>query len=115
MDVTQFHFAEDGERLIARPHGRMDADAGDEFATADEQSAEAASKSVTIDLAELDFVSLGAVRAILRLARTLKASDRDLGFAHGSAALRETLHQAGFDHLFAFTPPFNSHHRGTSG
>lgn len=112
----QVQFLEEAERLIARSQGRMDAADGTDFAAAVEQRLHAGTKSVTIDLAELDFVDLGGVRALLRLARSLKGSERSLEFAHGGDAVREALHQAGFDHLFAFTPPFNSHHhRGTPG
>jgi anti-anti-sigma factor len=102
-------FLEEGERLIARPYGRMEAADGSEFGAAVEQRVKPKTKSVTIDLEELDFVSLGGVRAILRLARSLKGAQKSLDFVHGGEAVRETFKQAGFDELFAFTPPFHSH------
>ena len=102
-------FFEEGERLIARPRGRMDEAGGAEFGSAVQQRLHAGAKSVTVDLAELDFVSLGGVRSILRLARSLKGAEKDLDFVHGGEAVRECLRQAGFDELFAFTPPYHSH------
>lgn len=102
-------FVEEGERLIARLQGRMEAGDGSEFASAVEQRLQAGARSVTIDLAELDFVSLGAIRAMLRLARSLKGGHRDLDFVGGSDAVREALHQAGMNHFFEFTPPYHSH------
>ncbi len=102
-------FLDEGERLIARPHGRMEATDGSDFAAAVQQRLQAGTKAVTVDLDELDFVSLGGVRAILRLARSLKAARKRLDFIHGGEAVREALKQAGFDELFAFTPPFHSH------
>ena len=102
-------FLEEGERLIARPQGRMEAAGAVEFGSAVEQRLQPGTRSVTIDLAELDFVSLGGVRAILRLARSLKGAQKRLDFIHGGEAVRESLKQAGFDELFAFTPPFHSH------
>ena len=106
-------FLDEGERLIARPSGRMDADEGAAFAAAVEQRLQPGTKSVTIDLDRLDVLSLGAVRAILQLGRTLKGSQRTLDFAEGGAGVREALHQAGLNSFFAFTPPYEPH-RGTS-
>ena len=51
-------------------------------------------------------------RAILRLARSLRVSRRDLEFLHGSDVVRESLHQAGMNAFFPFTPPYHAH-RGT--
>lgn len=105
-------FAEKGESLIARPQGRMEAADGDDFASALEQRLGANTKSVTIDLAKLNFINFGAIRAILRLARSLKGGKRDLDFLGGGIVVREALAQAGFDDFFTFTPPFVSN-RGT--
>ena len=104
----QIQFLEEGERLIARPQGRMEAADGRNFASAVEQRLHAGTKSVTIDLEELDFVNFGGIRAILRLARSLKGGQRNLDFVRGSEALREALDQAGLDDFFPFTPPYNS-------
>ena len=65
-------------------------------------------KSVTIDLDELDFVNFGGIRAILRLARSLKGDQRGLDFVRGGEAVREALDQAGLDDFFPFTPPYTS-------
>ena len=105
----QVQFQEEGERLVARPQGRMEAAAGADFASAVEQRLGDGTKTVTIDLEGLDFVDLGGVRDILRLARSLKSNRRDLDFVHGGDVVREALKQAGFDELFPFTPPFHSH------
>ena len=104
---------DEGGRLVARPEGRLDAADGDDLASAVQQRLTAITKSVTIDLAEVDQVSLAGVRSVLRLARSLKSDRRSLDFVHGHDAVREALKQAGFDELFPFTPPFHSHsHRG---
>ena len=105
-------FVEEGESLIARPQGRMEAADGDELAAALEQRLGAKTKSVTIDLAKLSFINFGAIRAILRLARSLKGGKRDLNFLGGGLDVREALDQSGFDDFFTFTPPFAST-RGT--
>lgn len=112
----QVEFLDEGERLIARPQGRMEAADGIDFAAAVEQQLHPRTKSVTIDLAELDFVNLGAIRAILRLARSLKGGERDLEFVHGGEAVRHALEQAGLHDFFPFTPalhPHRGHHDGT--
>lgn len=101
-------FEVEGERLIARPQGRMDAADGDDFAAALEQGLQAATKSVTIDLDALKFVNFGGIRALLRLARSLKDGGRALDFVKGCEAVRDALDQAGFDDFFAFTPPYNA-------
>lgn len=109
----QVEFREEGQRLIARPQGRMEAVDGDAFAAAVEQRLGPQSSSVTIDLAELGFINFGGIRAILRLARTLKGSHKDLDFTGGDEAVRDALDQAGLDDFFPFTPPYISS-RGTN-
>ena len=114
--TMQVEFLEEGERLIARPEGRMEAADGIHFAAAVEQRLDAGTTSVTIDLEALDFVDFGGVRAILRLARSLKGGHRNLDFVGGGHAVREALDQAGFHDFFPFTPPFHStrgHHDET--
>jgi anti-anti-sigma regulatory factor len=111
--VMQVQFLEEGERLVARPQGRMEAADGTGFAAAVQERLHAHLKFLTIDLEELDFVNLGGVRALLRLARSLKADQRELDFARGGHAVREALHHAGLNDLFTFSPPYHSH-RGLS-
>lgn len=110
----QLQFVEEGERLIAAPQGRIEADDGADLALAVQQRLQPGTRSVTIDLGQLEFISLGGIRGLLQLARSLKGTDRSLDFAHGSIAVREALHHAGIDHFFAFTPPYihnGGHHR----
>jgi anti-anti-sigma factor len=108
----QVEFLDEGERLTARPQGRMEAADGTSFASAVEKRLQAGTKSVTIDLEQLDFINFGGIRAILRLARSLKVGQRNLDFVRGGAAVREHLDQAGLDDFFPFTPPYSSN-RGT--
>ncbi len=108
ITLMQVEFLEAGERLVARPRGRMEASDGDDFASAVEQRLRAENKSVTINLEHLDFVSFGGIRAILRLARVLKGGQRNLDFARGGEAVRQALDQAGLDDFFPFTPPYVS-------
>ena len=105
-------FLEKGENLVARPEGRMEAADGDDFAAAVEQRLKPKTKSVTIDLEKLSFVNFGGIRAILRLARSLKGANRKLDFVGGAHVVREALDQAGLDDFFPFTPPYISN-RGT--
>ena len=104
----QIQFSDQGERLIARPEGRLEAADGDAFVAAVEDRLQAGTRSVTIDLDRLEFINFGGVRAMLRLARSLRRGDRSLDFAHGGEAVREMLDQAGLDDIFPFTPPYSS-------
>jgi anti-anti-sigma factor len=106
--IMQVRFLEEGERLVARPQGRMEAADGTDFAAAVEQRLQPKTRSVTIDLHDLQIVDFGGIRAILRLARSLKRGTRDLDFVRGSEAVREALDQAGLDDFFPFTPPYIS-------
>ena len=106
--VMQVEFLEEGESLTARPRGRMEAADGIDFASAVQQRLHAGTKSVTIDLEDLDFINFGGIRAILRLARSLKVRQRNLDFLRGGSAVREALDQAGLDDFFPFTPPYIS-------
>ena len=108
----QVQFLEQGERLVARPQGRMDAADGADFAAAVKQHLRPATKSLTIDLEELDAVSFGGIRAMLRLARSLKDDKKALDFLGGNGPVRDMLDQAGLDDFFPFTPPYISN-RGT--
>ena len=108
----QVEFSEEEQRLIARPQGRMEAADGNDFAVAVEQRIRPEIKSLTIDLDTLEFISFGGIRAMLRLARSLKGERKELDFAHGNKAVRDALDQAGLDDFFPFTPPYISN-RGT--
>ena len=104
----QVEFVEDGRRLIARPQGRMDAADGDRFAADTEQLLQPPIKGLTIDLDRLESISFGGIRAILRLARSLKDQKRELDFIGGGEIVRDALDQAGLDDFFPFTPPYVS-------
>lgn len=104
----QVEFVEQAERLIARPKGRMEAADGANLAAAVEQRLHAGTKSVTIELDQMTFINFGGIRAVLKLARQLTGSRRNLDFVGGGEAVRETLDQAGFDDFFPFTPPYIS-------
>jgi anti-anti-sigma factor len=110
----QVEFEEQKERLTARPQGRMEAADGDQFAASVEQRLGAATRSVTIDLDQLEFVNFGGIRALLRLARTLKGQDTRLDFVRGGETVRDALDQAGLDDFFPFTPPYVSNRGKTS-
>ena len=110
----QVEFEEQKGGLTARPRGRMEAADGDEFAASVEQRLGAGTRSVTIDLEQLEFVNFGGIRALLRLARTLKSRDTGLEFMRGSEIVRDALDQAGLDDLFPFTPPYIPKSRGKS-
>ncbi len=108
----QVEFLEEGQRLVARPKGRMEATDGDDFAKAILKRIGAGTNAVTIDLDQLEFVNFGGIRAILRLARSLKGAQKQLDFIGGSELVRDALDQAGLDDFFPFTPPYISS-RGT--
>lgn len=106
--IVQIQILEEGERLLARPEGPMDACDGIAFASAVQERLHAGIKFVTIDLEALDFISFGGIRGILRLARSLIGRQTDVDFLRGNAAVREALDQAGLDDFFPFTPPYVS-------
>ena len=108
VHAMQIQFLEEGERLTARPQGRMEAADGRVFASAVEDRLRPGTKSVTIDLEDLEFLNFGGIRAILQLARSLKDGQRYLDFVQGSEAVRDALDQAGLDDFFSFTPPYVS-------
>ena len=112
MTDMQVHFSHEGERLIARPEGRMEAADGENLASAVRERIQAGTKSVTIDLDDLEFIAFGGIRAILRLARSLTGDRRRLDFARGGEAVRYALDQAGLDDFFPFAPPYESKKRG---
>lgn len=104
----QVQFLEEGERLIARPEGRMEAADGSRFASEVLQRLQDRTRFVTVDLEQLEFINFGGIRAILQLARSLMGRSTKLDFVRGQAAVREALDQAGLDDFFPFTPPYRS-------
>ena len=95
----------------------MEADDAVEFASAVEQRLRPGTTALAIDLDGLDFVSLGAIRSILRLARSLKGEARSFEFLNGAAGVRHALEQAGMADFFPFTPAIHSnrgHHHETT-
>ena len=109
----QVEFLEQKGQLTARPQGRMEAADGDQFAVSVEQRLAVGTRSVTIDLDQLEFVNFGGIRALLRLARSLAGRATRLEFVGGGETVRDALDQAGLDDLFPFTPPYFSN-RGKS-
>ena len=105
----QVDFSGEGDRLVARPVGRLDGDDAPDLASAVDARLSPSIRAVTIDLDGLDSVSLGGVRAILQLARSLKSGGRAIDFLRGAAPVRHALEQAGMHDLFAFTPALHSH------
>ena len=113
----EVQFIDEAERLIALPEGRMEAGEADAFAASVERRLQPGTRRLTIDLDKLDFVSLGAIRGLLRLARTLKRGGRDLDFRNGAGGVRHALDQAGMAEFFPFTPAIHSnrgHHHEAS-
>ena len=108
----QVQFLEDGGHLTARPQGRMEAADGNAFAAAVGRRLGAGTTSLTIDLDELEFLNFGGIRAILRLARSLNASQTKLDFLAGRQSVRDALDQAGLDDFFPFTPAYETNRRG---
>lgn len=108
LNHMQVEFLDEGERLVARPQGRMEAADGADFASAVQQRLRDNTRSLTIDLDKVDFINFGGIRALLRLARSLKESERALDFLRGNKVVRDALDQAGLDDFFPFTPPYVS-------
>jgi anti-anti-sigma factor len=106
---VQVDLSQDGDRLVARPVGRLDADDAPDLAGAVNARLAPSVGAVTIDLDGLESISLGGVRAILQLARSLRSGGRDLDFLRGAGSVRHALEQAGLHDLFAFTPALHSH------
>lgn len=105
----QVDLSEEGDRLVARPTGRLDAADGPTLADAVQQQLGPAIRAVSIDLSKLDAVSLGGVRSLLQLGRSLKGGERGLDFISGGESVRHALDHAGFGDLFPFTPPLHLH------
>jgi anti-anti-sigma factor len=106
--AMQIQFLEEGERLVARPQGRMDAPDGIDFASAVRERLHAGINCLTIDLEELEFINFGGIRAVLWFARSLTDGGRSLDFLGGNRSVRDALDQAGLDDFFPFTPPYVS-------
>ena len=101
----EIQFSDEGDRLIARPRGRLEAPDGDAFIAAVEAHLADATKRLTLDLRQLEFINFGGIRAILRLARTLKGRGTELSFLHAGGSVWEALDQSGLDDIFPFEPP----------
>jgi anti-anti-sigma factor len=101
MDVQ---FLDEGERLIARPHGRLDAAGGVAFAATVEQHLHDGTRLLVIDFEQLDFLAFAGIRALLRVGRTLKARNTGIAFTNANGEVFEALDASGLDEIFAFLP-----------
>ncbi len=61
-------------------------------------------QALTIDLAELDYVSSAGLRVLLLAAKTVKASGGGITLAHPTPNVHEVLRMSGFDKIFTITP-----------
>jgi anti-anti-sigma factor len=101
-------FSDEAGRLVATPTGRLEAAEGAELAAAIAGRLGPATRSVVIDLEQLSGIGLGGLRAILRLAKSLKGQGKSLMLKHAAGDVRETLELAGLDEIFPFEPPHPS-------
>ena len=101
----EIQFSDEGDRLVARPVGRLEATEGGDFIAAVAQHLRDSTKLVTIDLRQLDFISFAGIRALLRLARSLKGRGTQLAFSHAGGSVWEALDLSGLDDIFPFEPP----------
>ena len=93
-------FSEEGERLVARPKGRLETAEADSFVSIVEARLKPAFKLVLIDLKDLNFISFRGLRAFLRLGKLLKAQDRSIAFAYAKGDVREELESSGLEVIF---------------
>lgn len=90
------------------PAGRLDAAEGAALAAAVAERIRPDTSLVVVDLEQLNAIGLGGLRAILRLAKSLKGQGKSLALKHAAGDVRETLELAGLDEIFPFAPTHSS-------
>jgi len=101
----EIQFSDEGDSLTVLLLGRLEAPDGPALIAAVEAHLADAIKQVTLDLRQLEFINYGGIRAILRLARSLKGGRRELAFLHAGGPVWEALDLSGLDDIFPFEPP----------
>jgi anti-anti-sigma factor len=91
-----------GGRSVIRLQGRFDFNAHRDFREAvDASLADASSREVMVDLADVDYLDSSALGMLLMLRDKAKASGRAVSLANCRGAVKQVLDIANFSKLFA--------------
>lgn len=81
--------------------GRLDGLTAPDHEKALQEVLASAGSAVTLDLADLSYVSSAGLRVLLSAAKTAKARGTSITLAHPQPAVMEVLRLSGFDTIFA--------------
>ena len=93
-----------GDAVWVRVRGRMDAVSAPGFDEALEQWLEAGTKSLVVDLGEMDYISSAGLRSILAAGKTLKGQGGALVLCNLKGMVKEIFEISGFVSIFPVYP-----------
>lgn len=94
----------DGEVVIVAPHGKLDPQSEAAFDRKLKELLDAQARYLVVDFGKVDYVSGGALRALLLVMRRLRPRDGRLVLCRLSAVVHQAFTIAGFDSVFVMVP-----------
>ncbi len=96
----EFDSSKQGDSVVIKVKGRMDAVSAPEFEKECGKWIEAGDKSLIIDLGGLEYISSAGLRSILAAAKKLKAAQGAICFCNLQGMVQEVFSISGFATMF---------------
>jgi anti-anti-sigma factor len=100
----EFSNTKNGDKLVVKVTGRMDALTAQEFDNECRTWLDAGEKNVIADLSGLEYISSAGLRSILSAAKQLKGASGNLSFCNLSGMVEEVFVVSGFSAMFKLYP-----------
>ncbi|MBI9079449.1 MAG: STAS domain-containing protein [Pseudodesulfovibrio sp.] len=97
----EFTNTKNGNALVVKVTGRMDAITAPEFDGQCKNWIETGDTKVVVDLSELEYISSAGLRSILAAAKKLKGAKGEMLFAGLSGMVEEVFNVSGFAAMFS--------------
>ena len=88
-----------GDTMVVSVKGRMDASTAPDFEKNMEEWIDGGQHAFAVDLSELDYISSAGLRAILSIAKKLKASNGNLLIVSLKGSVKEVFEISGFSSI----------------
>ena len=92
-----------GNKMVVRVNGRVDTVNAAEFERTCMEQVQGADRGVVLELSGLEYISSAGLRAVLAMAKRLKAQNRSLTLCCMSGMVKEVFDIAGFDRMLPIT------------
>jgi len=96
----EFQTSKEGNAIVIKVSGRMDAVTAPEFESECDSRLEKGERFFVVDLGGLEYISSAGLRSILSTAKKLKAAQGSIHFCNLSGMVQEVFTISGFSTMF---------------